>query len=49
MLPPPVISDWARKLIASEVDTDSTTAQTELATLRVYEKASLTVPRPRRS
>jgi len=38
MLPPPTISDWARKLIASEVDAESTTAQTEFATLRVYEK-----------
>jgi hypothetical protein len=33
MLPPPMISDWARKLIASEVDADSPSA-----TLRVYEK-----------
>ena len=41
MLPPPVISDWARKLIAAEVDTDSTPAQTELATLRVYERLRL--------
>ncbi len=41
MLPPPVINDWARKLIAAEVDTDSTTAQTELATLRVYERLRL--------
>jgi hypothetical protein len=38
MLPPPTIRDWASKLIASEVDVDSTSAQTELATLRVYEK-----------
>jgi len=38
MLPPPMIRDWARKLIASEVDADSPSAQTELATLRVYEK-----------
>jgi len=41
MLPPPMISDWARKLIASEADADSTTAQTELATLRVYERLRL--------
>lgn len=41
MLPPPVISDWARKLVAAEIDTDSTTAQTELATLRVYERLRL--------
>ena len=38
MLTPPMISDWARKLVASEADTDSTTAQTKPATLRVYEK-----------
>ena len=38
MLPPPMIRDLARKLIASEVDADSTSAQTEPATLRVYEK-----------
>ena len=38
MLPPPMIRDWASKLIASEVDADSASAQTELATLRVYEK-----------
>jgi hypothetical protein len=38
MLPSPMISNWARKLIASEVDADSTATQTELATLRVYEK-----------
>ena len=38
MLPPPMICDWARKLIASEVDADSPSAQTGLATLRVYEK-----------
>jgi len=41
MLPPLMIRDWARKLIASEVDADSTTAQTELATLRVYERLRL--------
>ena len=38
MLPPTMISDWARKLIASEADADSTTAQTKLPTLRVYER-----------
>lgn len=38
MLPAPMISDWARKLIASEIDADSTAAQYDLATLRVYEK-----------
>jgi hypothetical protein len=38
MLPPPMIRDWASRLIASEVDADPPSAQTELATLRVYEK-----------
>ena len=38
MLPSPMIRDWARKLIASEVGADSPSAQTEGATLRVYEK-----------
>jgi hypothetical protein len=38
MLPPPMIRDWARRLIAFEVDADPLSAQTELATLRVYEK-----------
>jgi len=38
MLPPPMIRDWARKLIASEVDADPPLAQTEGPTLRVYEK-----------
>jgi len=38
MLAPPMIRDWARKLIASEVDADPSSAQTELAALRVYEK-----------
>ncbi len=38
MLPPPKIRDWASKLIASEVAADSTSAQIELATLRVYER-----------
>ena len=38
MLPPPMIRDWARRLIASEIDADPPSAQTELATLRVYEK-----------
>src|SRR5665213_1076116 len=41
MIPTSMISDWARKLIASEVDADSTSAQTELATLRVYERLRL--------
>jgi len=41
MLPPSMISDWARRLIASEVDADSTIAQTEPATLRVYERLRL--------
>ncbi len=38
MLPPQMIRAWASKLIASEVENESTSAQTELATLRVYEK-----------
>lgn len=38
MLPPPMIRDWARDLIASEVDAASPSARTEGATLRVYEK-----------
>lgn len=38
MLPPPMIRDWARRLIASEIDADPCSAHTELATLRVYEK-----------
>ena len=38
MLPPPMIRDWASRLIASEVDADPSSAQTEIATLRVYEK-----------
>lgn len=38
MLPPPMIRDWASKLIASEVDADPASAQTGLATLRVYER-----------
>jgi hypothetical protein len=38
MLPPPMIRDWARRLIASEVEADPSSAQTEPATLRVYEK-----------
>jgi hypothetical protein len=38
MLPPPMIRDWARKLIASEVNADPPSAQNEGATLRVYEK-----------
>ena len=38
MLSPPMIRDWARRLIAFEVDADPPSAQTELATLRVYEK-----------
>jgi len=37
MLPPTMIRDWARTLIASEVDADSPSARTEGATLRVYE------------
>lgn len=37
MLPLPMIRDWARRLIASEVDADPTSAQAEPASLRVYE------------
>jgi hypothetical protein len=33
-----MIRDWARRLIASEVDDHPSSAQTEVATLRVYEK-----------
>jgi hypothetical protein len=33
-----MIHDWARRLVASEVDTESPSARTEGATLRVYEK-----------
>jgi hypothetical protein len=38
MLSPPMIRDWARRLIAIEVDADPHSGQTEPATLRVYEK-----------
>jgi hypothetical protein len=38
MLPPAIIRNWASKLIASEVATDAISAQTEGATLRVYER-----------
>jgi hypothetical protein len=38
MLPPPLICDWARKLIASEADAGSPPEQTEGAVLRVYER-----------
>ena len=38
MLPPPMIRDWARRLIASEFAADPLSAQTEHATIRVYEK-----------
>ncbi len=38
MLPPPLIRDWARRLVNSEAEADPTSTQTELATLRVYEK-----------
>ncbi len=41
MLPATMIRDWARKLIASEAEADSTTAQTEFATLRVYQRLRL--------
>jgi len=38
MFPPSMIHDWARRLIASEVDADPSSARPELATLRAYEK-----------
>jgi len=38
MYPQPMIRDWARRLIASEVDADPPSAQPEIATLRVYDK-----------
>jgi hypothetical protein len=38
MIPEPIIEDWARRLIASAVDADEPTSETEIATLRVYEK-----------
>ena len=38
MFPQPLIRDWARRLIASEVDADAHSEQTEFATLRAYEK-----------
>ena len=41
MLPATMLRDWARKLIASEAEADSTTAQTEFATLRVYQRLRL--------
>ena len=41
MIPPPLIRDWARNLIASEVGTDATATHVELAPLRVYERLRL--------
>jgi hypothetical protein len=38
MLPPSMVCDWARRLVASEADAVGPSAQTELATIRVYEK-----------
>ena len=38
MLSSPRISDWARRLVACESDADTHPEQTELVTLRVYEK-----------
>ena len=37
MLLPPMIRDWARRLIDCEVDSDPPSSQAEPATLRVYE------------
>jgi hypothetical protein len=41
-----MIREWARRLIASEVDADPPSAQTELATVRVYEKLRLQLCAP---
>ncbi len=41
MLPAQMINDWARKLIASETATEPTTAPTEPAAIRVYERLRL--------
>jgi len=38
MISPPMIRDWARRLIDSELEADSSSIQAELATVRVYEK-----------
>lgn len=38
MIPEQIIEDWARRLIASAVDADEPSSETEIATLRVYEK-----------
>ncbi len=38
MLPPTMVRDWASRLIASEVEGGPSSAQTESATLRVYER-----------
>ncbi len=38
MLSQPMIRKWARRLIDSELETGSSSTQTELATVRVYEK-----------
>ena len=38
MFSQPMIRDWARRLVASEVDAEPLSARTEVATLRVYEK-----------
>lgn len=38
MIPPSMTRDWARRLIASEVDADPPCARPHQATLRVYEK-----------
>ena len=37
MFPQPMVHDWARRLIAIEADADPLIAQSEAATLRVYE------------
>jgi hypothetical protein len=38
MFPKPIIEDWAQRLIASAVDADEPSSETEIATIRVYEK-----------
>jgi hypothetical protein len=38
MLTQPMIRDWARRLVASEVDAEPPSTESEVATLRVYEK-----------
>jgi hypothetical protein len=46
MFPPPMIREWARMLIASEVDAAPPSGQAEPATVRVYEKLRLQLCAP---